>query len=362
MIRPRFCGWTFLALATSSCAASPEHFAATDPHSPLVLKQTIPLPDVAGRIDHLAVDVKGHRLFVAEVANGSVDRIDLATGKADGRINGLKAPQGIGWLPAQKEIVVACGDGTVRFYVADTLRPTAIVVLGDDADNVRVDPRNGHVVVGYGAGGLAIIDPATHRLIGRVIFKGHPEGFRLSGSRALINVPDDGAILSVDLDQGKVLARWSTGAHRLNFPLAMAPGGSWFMVGYRLPAALARVDANTGQVLAMQGTCGDTDDLFLQGDRTLVVCGAGHVDIVRGDRTEARVKRAAVRGPVFTCPSCAPCLSPCPRAADPPPFGSSRSEPSSEAGVRVLPGMHFGTTLSCCTAVTMIGSRRPVGE
>ena len=290
MMRRWVCGWSFLALATSSCATSPESFAATDPHSPLVLEQIIPLAGVAGRIDHLAVDLTGHRLFVAEVANGSVDRIDLVTGKTDGRINSLKEPQGIAWLPGRKEIVVACGDGTVRFYNADTLRPTAAVVLGDDADNVRIDPRNGHVVVGYGAGGLATIDPATHRLIGRVIFKGHPEGFRLSGSRALINVPDDGAILSVDLDQGKVLARWSTGAHRLNFPLAVAPGGSWFTVGYRLPAALARIDAHTGQVLAMQSTCGDTDDLFLEGDRTLVVCGAGHADVVRGDKTKARVE------------------------------------------------------------------------
>ena len=31
--------------------------------------------------------------------------------------------------------------------------------LGDDADNVRIDPRNGMIVVGYGRGGLAMIDP-----------------------------------------------------------------------------------------------------------------------------------------------------------------------------------------------------------
>ena len=28
-----------------------------------------------------------------------------------------------------------------------------------DADNIRIDPRNGDIVVGYGDGGLAIIDP-----------------------------------------------------------------------------------------------------------------------------------------------------------------------------------------------------------
>lgn len=290
MITRAGAGCALLALAAFGCTATPAPFAASDPRSPLVLQQVIDLPGVKGRIDHLAVDVAGRHLFVAELANGSVDRIDLATGRADKRITGLGEPQGIGWLAARREIVVACGDGSVRFYAADDLRQVAAIGLGGDADNVRIDPRNGHVVVGYGSGGLATIDPATHRVIRRVLFKGHPEGFRLLGSRALVNVPDDGAILSVDLDQGRVLARWPTGAHRLNFPLAVAPGGSWFVIGYRLPAALARIDARTGDVMALRGTCGDSDDLFVAGDRTLVVCGAGHVDVVHEDHTEARVE------------------------------------------------------------------------
>jgi hypothetical protein len=33
--------------------------------------QTIPLPNVKGRIDHMDVDVKGKRLFVAGLENGS---------------------------------------------------------------------------------------------------------------------------------------------------------------------------------------------------------------------------------------------------------------------------------------------------
>jgi hypothetical protein len=33
------------------------------------------------------------------------------------------------------------------------------LALGSDADNVRIDPRTGNAIVGYGSGGLAIIDP-----------------------------------------------------------------------------------------------------------------------------------------------------------------------------------------------------------
>jgi chromate transporter len=50
--------------------------AATDA-PPLRLVQTIPLPGVQGRIDHLAVDVAGQRLFVAALGNNTVEVVDL---------------------------------------------------------------------------------------------------------------------------------------------------------------------------------------------------------------------------------------------------------------------------------------------
>ncbi len=45
---------------------------------PLRLEQTIPLPGIQGRIDHLALDVQGQRLFVAALGNDSVEILDLA--------------------------------------------------------------------------------------------------------------------------------------------------------------------------------------------------------------------------------------------------------------------------------------------
>ena len=62
----------------------------------LDLERTITLPNVSGRIDHLAVDVPRQRLFVAELGNGSVDRIDLSSGETR-RIGGLKEPQGLAY-------------------------------------------------------------------------------------------------------------------------------------------------------------------------------------------------------------------------------------------------------------------------
>src|SRR4051794_30077707 len=75
----------------------------------LQLVQTIPLPGVAGRIDHLAVDRPGHRLFIAALGNNTVEVIDLAAGKRDHTITGLVEPQGVLFLPDFNQVYVANG-------------------------------------------------------------------------------------------------------------------------------------------------------------------------------------------------------------------------------------------------------------
>jgi len=276
-------------MMSSACHASPRTVSASDPSSPLRLERTIKLPAVAGRIDHLGIDPAHRRVFVAEYGNGTVDAVDLQSGKVVGRITGLHEPQGVAVLD-DGQLVVACGDGSVHFYTLADRRETAVLKLGDDADNVRVDSRNGHVVVGYGAGALAVIDPATHRLLSTVKLAGHPEGFRLAGGKTLINVPDRGSIVAADIDAGVVTATWPTGIRNLNFPLAIAPDGRWFALAYRLPAAL-QVRSVEGAVVSTRPGCGDADDLFIDGDRFLLVCGAGHVDVSSTTNADGQIER-----------------------------------------------------------------------
>lgn len=270
-------GLTVLAFATS-CHASPRAISAEDPSSPLTVEGKIPLPHVTGRIDHLSVDLPHRLLFVAEYANGTVDVVDLAAGKVAGRISGLHQPQGVAVLP-DDQLVVASGDGTVRFYGGLGRRELARLSLGADADNVQVDARNGHVVVGYGSGGLAVIDPASHRAISFVALSGHPEGFALLGGKAAINIPDSGAVVVADIDTARVEAVWATGLRRSNYPLLITPDGKSVALVYRLPAALQVRDLGTGQVILTRSTCDDADGLFVDGERFLVVCGSGDVDV-----------------------------------------------------------------------------------
>jgi hypothetical protein len=138
-----------IVLATPS--ASLLHAAETT--QPLVLEATIPLQGVSGRIDHMAVDLKRGRLLVAELGNDTVDVVGLSAASVMHRIGGLKEPQGVGYDPTADLVIVAnAGDGSVRMFRGEDLAPVESLSLGDDADNVRIDPRNGAIVVGYGRG------------------------------------------------------------------------------------------------------------------------------------------------------------------------------------------------------------------
>src|SRR4051812_12245471 len=87
----------FLA-ASALCIALALACNPASAQAPLLQLETkIPLGSVAGRIDHLAVDLKRQRLFVAELGNNTLGIVDLATAKLLRRLTGLSAPQGVGY-------------------------------------------------------------------------------------------------------------------------------------------------------------------------------------------------------------------------------------------------------------------------
>ena len=59
-----------------------------------------------------------------------------------------------------------------------------------------------------------------------------------------------------------------------------------------LAAALATIDTASGQTLSLGSACGDADDLFLVRDHILLVCGAGHVDVIGADGQSAWAQTA----------------------------------------------------------------------
>jgi DNA-binding beta-propeller fold protein YncE len=251
----------------------------------LRLSQTIPLSRVEGRIDHLAVDVPGERLFVCALGNDSVEVIDLQRGERVHSITGLGAPQGVAYASAEGRLYVANDKGGVcNIYDGKSIAPIGSLDLKDDADNARYDNSAKRIYVGYGNGDLAIIDAASATLIGSIELSGHPEAFVLEkqGPRIFINVPTAGRVAVADRKQGKVVATWKTGAASANFPIALDEGNKRLFVGCRQPAEIVVLNTDSGSLVTSVPIAGDTDDICYDATRhrLYAICGAGHIQVI----------------------------------------------------------------------------------
>lgn len=267
-----------VVLANAAAFAQPAETA------PLQLEAKIPLGDVRGRIDHMAVDLTRQRLFVAELGNDSVGIVDLQNRRLIRTIPRLKEPQGVGYEPSTDTLYVAsAGDGSVRLFEGNDYKSAGQIELGSDADNIRIDAATNRVFIGYGSGALAIIDPRTRSKVGDVPVKAHPEAFQIDPdtSQIFVNVPDAQGIAVVDRTSQKQIGKWSTPDQAANFPMTLDQGRRQVLVIFRAPAELSAFSMTDGKLIATAETCGDADDLFVDAkrDRVYVSCGAGFVDM-----------------------------------------------------------------------------------
>ena len=271
------------------------------PDDPLRLARVIELPGVQGRIDHLAFDAAGRKLFVAALGNNTVEVVDVAAGAHVRSLPGFREPQGIGSVPDLNLIAVANGQGEgLQFISADAGRPVRATVLGDDTDNVRYDRAARLVYAGYGSGAIAAVNPSDGTVVGRVALAGHPESFQLEagGPRIFVNVPSARQIAVIDRTQMKVTATWPVTSAQSNYPLAVDDAGHRLFAGCRRPAKVLVFDTHAGTLLISADVVGDTDDLFYdsQRKRLYVSGGEGYVDVFDAAQPSSLTRIARVAG------------------------------------------------------------------
>ena len=254
--------------------------------APLKLKQTIPLPGVEGRIDHFAADPSGQRLFVCALGNNSVEVIDLQKGERVQSITGLGAPQGVGYAPEVNRLFVANDKGGIcKIYDGKSFQTVGELNLEDDADNVRYDEVRKRFYVGFGSGGVAVVNAADGKQVGSIKLGAHPEAFQLekNGGRIFVNVPNSRHVAVVDRDKGDVIAEWKTDLAFANFPMAVDEANHRLFVGCRVPSRLIVLNTDSGDVVAKVDMSSDADDVFYDSkrNRIYVICGAGKIDIIK---------------------------------------------------------------------------------
>jgi DNA-binding beta-propeller fold protein YncE len=240
----------------------------------------------------MAIDLKRQRLFVAELGNDSVGVVDLASRSLFRTIAGLDEPQGVGYDPATDTLLVAnARDGSVKLFEGNAYTAAGQIELGSDADNIRIDSTTGQVIVGYGRGGLAVINPSTRSKVQNIPLRAHPESFQIDAntSRIFVNLPDAQAVTVVDSKSGKTVASWPTDKGG-NFAMAVDRDRGQLLVAFRSPPELVVFSMADGKSISKAETCGDVDDLFVDAKRlrVYVSCGAGYIDVFEIDATTYR--------------------------------------------------------------------------
>jgi DNA-binding beta-propeller fold protein YncE len=243
---------------------------------PLSLVETIPMPNVNGRLDHLYVDVGTKRLFVAGLENGSVEVVDLKAAKWLRTIPGFKKPQGIVFVPHLNKIFVASGDdGMVRVFSGKSYRLMDSIKLDRGANRITYDPRQKLVYVGYGGkdagennGEIAIIGATTGKVVATIQVDAHPAEMLLdiSGKKLFALIPMRNEVQVIDTVNRKVIATWPVGSKSPG-DAALDESSQRLLIGTHTPPNMIVMDAHTGREAISLPTVDGMDGVYFDTTR-----------------------------------------------------------------------------------------------
>jgi DNA-binding beta-propeller fold protein YncE len=246
---------------------------------PLQLEEQIPVPGVAGRLDHFTADAKRKRIFVSALGNNTVEVIDVFAGRVIRSIKGLAQPQGPLYVPEVDKLYVAnAEDGKVRVFDGATYTLRKTIDFGKDPDNLRYEPVSKMVFVGFGEddGGIATIDPKTDERVGK-IYKtgGHPESFQLAADVIYVNVPDAGNVVEAIERKSGAVTKWPLEGLRGNYAMALNEEDHRLYTITRKAPQMVVLDTETGAEVARLRAAGECDDVYFDPNRKRIyVIGA----------------------------------------------------------------------------------------
>jgi hypothetical protein len=291
-----------LAISLAAVAQSAE---------PLQLAQTIPLPEIDGRIDHFSIDVKGQRAFLAALAKNTIEVVDLKAGRVTQTLPGFAKPQGVLFVPEFNKLFVATGaDGAVKTLDGTTLAVTNSASVSLGADAIGYDPRSKEIYVGSGGGDankelgdLTVFNAATGARVAALTADAHVGGSLVEshGERLFVLVPEKGQVVVLDRKTRAQVAKWIIPGIQKDVALDLDEKNHRLFLGVRTPASIVVLDSDSGAVVGSLPTVATLDGLYFDpATRRIYTTGAeGFVDVTQqldADRYE-RVARIPT-GPI----------------------------------------------------------------
>jgi hypothetical protein len=273
---------SLLAISFVLLAALP--FVHANEPASLRLLQTIPLKGVSGRLDHMAIDNRHGRLFVANLSNNSLDIVDLKAGKLIKQIPDQKKLQGIAYVPELDRIFVGNGiSGECNVFDGKDYTLLKSIKL-PDADNVRYNPKTGLVYVEHAERTLSAFDAKTYERKATIKLPGRPQAFQLESSRPrlyLNSLPDH--LVVIDTEKNTVLATHPLKLAQRGYPLAIDEANHRLFIGCREKAVVLVMDSESGTAITTVAIPEDIDDLFYDArhKRLYASCGAGFLTVLR---------------------------------------------------------------------------------
>ena len=249
-------------LAALMAAVTSTTAAAADP-PPLERVQTIELKGPVGGLDHLALDAKRGRLFVANTVNGSLDVVDLKAGKLLKQVPGQRGIRGIDYDSGSDRVFVGNGHGGVcNVFEGQSYELLKSIPLGDDADNVRYNPRTNRVYVVHADKELSVIDAKDYSVGQPIALPTSLGAFKLESSRPRMyaNAKNEG-VISIDTEEDKIIGRFPVALAGVNAAVAIDEPNHRLFIGCRKNPSLIVMDSDTGKILASVPIPGDVDDL-----------------------------------------------------------------------------------------------------
>ncbi|MDD3181124.1 MAG: YncE family protein [Opitutaceae bacterium] len=276
-------GVLFSAASAVSAQAAQLPGIAGEQRPTLQLIEKIALPNVVGRIDHMALDAKRKRLFVAACGNDTVEVIDYPLGRVFCTLKGFSFPKGIIYVPDFDRLyVVSAGDGTIR--VLDSgYRPIETIRIGFAADFITYSTvtKRLYMTIDENGGGIMVIDAQTNKVLDFIQTNGTPEDLQVDakGEFLYTNIPDDSDHVNVINLKTKEIKRWAVGA-RSPIPLALDDASRRLFVVTRKPAQLVVFNIDTGKEVARLATARDSANMAWDKDRKriYVMGGEGRLD------------------------------------------------------------------------------------
>jgi DNA-binding beta-propeller fold protein YncE len=255
---------------------------AEDP-APLERIATSNLKGAPGPLDHLLVDSKNSRLFVANQSNNTLDIVDLKTGKLVKQVEGQNKIHGIAYVADLDRIFVGNGDGVCNVLDGSDFKLLKSIPV-NDADNVRYDARTNHIFVA-GEKDLAVIDAKTLDLVTNIKLPGSPEGFAIATKRPrlYVNTAPPCQVAVIDTEKNEVIAHHPLDADKGIETLVLDESNNRIFVGVRGKPRLIVLDLDTGKEITSVPIPEGVDDTFFDAETKQIYasCGSGFVAVIR---------------------------------------------------------------------------------